>query len=433
MFKRTKTERTEYEKKAQLMVLICWLAYATVYIGKKNYNQCLPLMIEGGACTETMGGVIGACFLACYAAGQFINGWIGEKLHPKKMICGGILLAGFFNIMMGLANTPVLMAVMWGACGLSCSMVWAPIMRAVSSWTTQKIAIDAAASLSVTIPVGTIIGNIVCSIAFKLSGWRAAFISCGLILVVGAIVYYFMFARLKDHMKDEKKEAPAEGENAETAAQPAVNKWAAIFCVGMIFTAFAIVFNGMLKDGLDQWIPTLLKGKFIQNASIVPIITSILPIFNIFGVYICKFFYVRYKMTELGTTALMFAFSTVAMALVALMLVLNASGILAAILVTVLLAFSSASMLGANTMILNYLPLHYGKIGRASALTGMLNCFSYAAASASAVLTGAVLESGNSDWLSAILLFFGAAALGAIVCFFGRKPMDRKVKELDNM
>ncbi len=431
--KRSWKDSTPYERKARFMVLICWLAYATVYIGKKNFNQCLPLMIDDGVCTETMGGTIGACFLACYAAGQFINGWIGEKLHPKHMICGGVFLAGLFNVLMGISSSSLLMAVLWGACGLACSMTWAPIIRAVSTWTTKPIAVNAAASLAISIPVGTIAGNLVCSVAFKVSGWRAAFIACGSILVVGSLIYYLMFSRLKDHMVTPEKTETAESDVPVEALKPSGSKWAAILCVGMLFTAFAIFFNGMLKDGLDQWIPTLLGGKFISNPAVVPVITSILPIFNIFGVYVCKFFFVRCRMSELGASALMFAFSTVAMGLVALMLVFSFTGVWAAVIVTLLLAFSSASMLGANSMILNYLPLHYAKIGRASALTGMLNCFSYAAASGSAVLTGAVLENGGSDWLPPILLFLGAALLGCVVCVIGRSPLNRKLKELDEM
>ena len=426
---------TDYEKKAKFMVLICWLAYATVYVGKKNFNQCQPQMIADGL-SETWCGAIGACFLACYAAGQFINGWIGEKLHPKNMICGGLILAGFFNILMGFTSvsSPLLIAIVWGACGFACSMLWAPILRAVSIWTPASIAADAAASLSLTIPVGTITTYIVCTVAFWLSGWRAAFIACGLILVIGSIVYYFAFGKLKDHMvlPDQLDESTENAEQPVMAKTP-INKTAAVFCFGMLFTAFAIVFNGMLKDGLDQWVPTLLGSNFISNDKIVPIITTILPIFNIFGVYICKFFFLKFHMTELGTTALMFAFSTVAMALVAVMMVIGFKGIAAAIIVTLLLACSSASMLGANTMILNYIPLHYGKIGRASFLTGMLNCFSYAAAAGSSVLTGAVVESNETNWLPVILLFFGAAAAGAVFCFVGRKIMDRKLKELDNL
>ena len=199
---------TDYEKKAKFMVLICWLAYATVYVGKKNFNQCQPQMIADGL-SETWCGAIGACFLACYAAGQFINGWIGEKLHPKNMICGGLILAGFFNILMGFTpvSSPLLIAIVWGACGFACSMLWAPILRAVSIWTPASIAADAAASLSLTIPVGTITTYIVCTVAFWLSGWRAAFIA---VMATWVVVYFFSTVSWRFLIKGgDKKPVPA--------------------------------------------------------------------------------------------------------------------------------------------------------------------------------------------------------------------------------
>lgn len=46
--------------------------------------------------------------------------------------------------------------------------------------------------------------------------------------------------------------------------------------------------------------------------------------------------------------------------------------IVVAVIATLLLAVSSAAMLGANTMLLTFIPLHFSKIGRAATVTGML-------------------------------------------------------------
>ena len=73
--------------------------------------------------------------------------------------------------------------------------------------------------------------------------------------------------------------------------------------------------------------------------------------------------------------------------------------------------------------------LHFGKVGRAAFVTGMLNCFSYAAAAVSGAVTGAISE--TFGWEGVFAGFLGAAALGVIVCFAGRKPLLAKTKELD--
>lgn len=419
-----KKYETEYEKKAFRLVVVCWLAYTTVYVGKKTLSVCLADMIAAGVIDKVLGGTVGTCFLACYAAGQLINGWLGEKVHPKYMICGGLLLAGIMNVLMGLNSVPFLFAIIWALCGISCSMIWAPIIRAVSTWTTDEIAEASAASLSATIPCGTIICYLITAVMLKIS-WRAAFIACGAVLIVGAIVYYAVFGTLTEHMKTaplmKVTKSPEGGGKA---------KGASLLCVGLVFCAFGILFNGMIKDGLDLWIPTALSERFINDSSIVSLICTIMPVFNLVGVYIAKWAFRHFGMTELGTCAWMFGISAGAIAVVLLFLKASIGGIFAAILVTLLLSLSSAAMLGANTMLLTFIPLHYGKIGRASAITGTLNCFSYVAAAVSGVAVGSLSEAFG--WEMVFGVFVVAAALGCIACFIGKAPMKVTLDKLDS-
>ena len=431
-----KKQTTDYEKKAWKLVILCWLAYTTVYIGKKTLNHCLPGMILEGVCTEATGGPIGSCFLACYACGQFVNGWLGEKLHPRNMICIGLFCAGLMNILMSVTSVVPLFMLIWGACGLFCSMLWAPIIRAVSEWTTPEISHASAASLSVTIPVGTIGCTLICAAALRISGWRLAFFCCGLVLCVLAVVYAFCFASIKEHMSDAGRpenavkttnfEKTDEKSVADAPANAGTSK-ITVFCAGLVMAAVGILFNGMIKDGLDQWIPTLLNQRFISNESVASLICTILPIVNIFGAYVAKWMLAK-GMSEMGVCASMFGVSAAALGVVLVFLHFSEGGVLAAILVTLLLSLSSSSMLGANTMLLTFIPLHYGKIGRASAVTGTLNGFSYAAAAVSAMVVGWI-----EGWENVFIVFIAAAVLGVLACFFGKGLLRNKLDELDRL
>jgi OPA family glycerol-3-phosphate transporter-like MFS transporter len=212
-----------------------------------------------------------------------------------------------------------------------------------------------------------------------------------------------------------------------------------VFCAGLVFAAIGILFNGMLKDGLDLWIPTVLWDKFIPSSSVVSLICTILPILNIFGAYAARDVFHRFKIDELTTCAVMFAVSTISLAIVTVFIriipaktaetVIGFGDIALALFVTLLLALSSASMLGANTMLLTFIPLHFGKVGRASTVTGMLNCFSYAAAAVSSIAVGSI--SDNFGWEAVFIVFIGAAAAGAVICFAGHKKLRQKTDELD--
>lgn len=418
-----KKQLTDYEKRAWKMVILFLLAYTTVYIGKKTMSVCLSDMIADGVCDKLTGGTIGTCFLACYAAGQFVNGWLGELIHPRYMVCGGLFAAGLMNWGMSLCSVPVGFMVIWGVCGYACSMLWSPIIRSVSLWTSDEIGQTAGATFSATIPVGTIFCYVLCAAALNFATWRWAFRVCGTVLCVVAVLLYLSLGTLKQHMK-----AP---EKTDKAGDGDKNNSVGVFCIGLVFAASAILFNGMIKDGLDYWIPTVLNDRFISDSSVVSLISTLLPIFNIFGVYFAKYIYSRFRMSELGTCAWMFAVSAVSLGGALCFIYLAEGGLAAGMIVTVLLALSSAAMLGANSMLLTFIPLHFGKIGRASAVTGMLNCFSYAAAAVSGVAIGVVSE--HTSWETVFLIFVGAAVLGGVLCAVGKGRLAVKIRELDSM
>ncbi len=432
-----KKQLTLYEKRSWKLVALCVASYVSIVLGRKNLSVCLSDMVSDGVISQALGGGVGTSFLVFYAIGQLCSGFLGDLVHPRFMICTGLTVAGVMNILMGLNSSPMMFVVIWGVCGLACSMLWAPIIRAVSTWTDDYISHVSGIALAATTPAGTMLSYLICALGLKLSGWRLAFFMCGAVLLVSAAVIFALFCTLKSHMAVKKADSSAK---EEKSSDKDVRKGsaAAIFSVGLVFTACSILFNGMLKDGLDLWIPTVLRERFIPNASAVSLICTVLPVFNVFGAVAAQFISRKFKLDEMCTTGVLFSFSTVSLGIVALLIkfvpasdTLTFGRILAVAAVTVLLALSSTAMLGANTMLLTYIPLHYSKIGRAATLTGMLNCFSYAAASLSGVIVGAV--SASLDWDVVFWFFAGAALFGAVFSFAGHKPMERKIRELDGM
>ena len=428
----------EFEQRARRMVVLCWMSYMILYVGKKTLKLCLPGMTASEVLTEAQGGLISSVFLGSYAVGQLVNGWLGDRLHPRHMMSWGLILAGSMNVLMGaIPSVPFLsgirvplMTAVWALCGFFCSMLWAPLIRAVSTWTTEEIAQSSAASLSATIPIGTLLCQGIAAVTLHFSDWKTVFIVCGSVLVVTGIVLGLLFAGLKDHMRVVKA-APMTEAARDDGEDPVVRTAPLTFllCLGLAAAAGGILFNGMIKDGLDEWIPKMLTDSFSLSESVVAIITMILPLLNIAGVYAAKWAYRHYRLSELGTCALMFLVSTLTLAAVYGILFLGKTGWFPAALVTLLFALSSSAMLGANTMLLTFIPLHFSKVGRASFVTGALDCLSYAAAAVTSLITGWAVDS--LKWSGILVIFTSAAVLGAAVCFAGRKKMAEKYDELN--
>lgn len=422
---------TEVEKKSWLVVLFCILAYTSVYVGRKNLSVCLPAMTEDGVISPALGGTVGTCFLIFYACGQLINGCLGDKLHPKVMICTGLMVAGIMNILMGLNSVGILFCVFWAVCGFACSMLWSPIVRAVSLWTTHEISLAAGVHLTTAIPLGTVVCYMICALCMKGSTWRCAFIVCGIILCAASAVVFLCFTSLKEYAKVPEKTTVNKSEKLP---------FLKVFSIGILFTALAIVFNGILKDGLDLWIPTVLNDRFIPDVSAVSLICSLLPIINISGAYGTRFVYRKFKLDELSCCGVMFALSAVCLVIVTAFISftpaksageeVGAVGIVTAVFITILFAVSSAAMFGANTMLLTFIPLHYGKVGLASSVSGMLDCFSYAAAAVSNIAVGAVSE--GAGWVKVFMLFVGCALVGLLISLAGHGKMKKTTDALDS-
>jgi OPA family glycerol-3-phosphate transporter-like MFS transporter len=83
----------------------------------------------------------------------------------------------------------------------------------------------------------------------------------------------------------------------------------------------------------------------------------------------------------------------------------------------IMLALTTASMLGVNTMFLTFIPLNFSNVGRASSVTGFLDACSYLASAASGVTIGVITESYG--WNTTVITWIAVAFLGALVSFLG--------------
>jgi len=92
------------------------------------------------------------------------------------------------------------------------------------------------------------------------------------------------------------------------------------------------------------------------------------------------------------------------------------SGALLALAVLLIAAVSTLT-LGLNAQLTTFIPLHFGKIGKAATVAGVLNASSYAAAALSDFFAGVL--SKHSGWTVTLFAFLLTAATGAVFCIVG--------------
>lgn len=405
--------------------MLCFTAYSAIYIGRKNFSVCMPGMIEDGIIDKLSGGTIGTAFLAVYACGQLVNGIIGDKINPKHMISAGLAGSAVCNLLMGINTCSALFPVIWGCNGFFCSMLWAPVIRCLSEYIDESQRSSDGAKISVSLPVGSIASYLVCALFLQIGTWRSVFIACGVILALTSAVFFFGLSSLKPYISVKEAEKSERGvftdssDNNEPKGKK-INTVVLLFSCGLSFAIGGILFNGILKDGLDLWIPSYISEFFGVKESLTAVLTAILPIVNLLGVFAAKYINTRFTHNEIGTCAAMFLISAVSF--LPLLAITHSAGhsLGLAVIAALLLSVTTSAMLGANTMLLTFIPFHFAALGHSSSVTGFLNACSYAAASLSGVIFGAV--SSSYGWYVTVGAFTLTALAGLIICLIGIKP-----------
>jgi sugar phosphate permease len=412
------------------LFLLCFFTYSVIYIGRKNFSVCIPGMVELGVIDKVLGGTTGTAFLAVYACGQLINGLLGDRVNPKYMMAGGLMGAAAANIAMGVNRIPALFPVIWGINGYCCSMIWAPLLRSLSENLNYSERQAAGAAISSAIPTGTVISYLVCAVVLSVSDWRVAFISCGAILAVSSVLLYVNLTALSKQKAAQHTPEHAAVPAVETGAEnEAVSGHLAklkhmslpllVISTGLYFSVGGILFNGILKDGLDLWLPSYISEYFHMDDSVAAALSAVLPIVNISGIYFARFLNLRYIRNELGTCAVLFAVSAVSFIPLVLISLSGVRGALSAVAAVLLISITSAAMLGINSMFLTFIPFRFAQLGRSASVTGFLNFSSYAAASLSGVTIG--LISSGFGWTVTVISFAVISVSGAAICAAGMR------------
>ncbi len=421
--------RNQLLKKEKIFFLLCFAAYAVSYIGRYNYSTCMQDMITEGLFDEGHGGYVSTAFLTLYALGQFFNGILADRLDPRKMMAAGLVMSGIANICMSFASSFGLCVVFWGVNGYSCALLWAPIIKCFTTYLDPEQRAKACINIAPSIPLGTLLSYGLSALGLALlPSWRQVFLFCGLVILSYGVIFFLGTLSLGsyyDEISELAKTVP-ETEDGRVKEHPLarVSFPVLLFVTGVVFAVVATLSYGILKDAVAQWIPKYLSNTFGLSASAASTITIVLPIVNLCGAYTANFIYKRFTRNELLTAMVMFLISSAAL------LTLRLAGKSSVVVAILAFSVSSSSMLGVNTMLFSFLPMHFSDIGKAATVTGFLDATSYFASAVLAAVSGAVISAPHGGWNAVILLWLGISLFGAVISLVGTSFWNKGKKKL---
>lgn len=404
-------KKLQSQSMQKLLFWLCWLAYFSTYLGRLNYSAGLTEIIRAEGYDKGATGLIGTAFFCSYGIGQFFSGFMGDKWKPQKMIFAGVLGSGVCNILMGLTAELWQMVVVWCVNGLLQALIWSPIIKLFSNWIPSKNQKKFCININTSVPVGTFAAYSITAFIVWKWHWRNVFFFASVCLFL--ITFFWMRGMKKIETEVEKNGIYEKIEEVgKEKGQENVSLKKLIFVSGMTFLCFGLMFQGILKDGVITWIPTYIREMFHVDSAASIISTTVIPMFNLSGVYLAGVANNKIFRNEIMTSVFFFITSGISFIL------LRVSSGASMVTVLVLFGIATTAMMAVNTMLVSVVPIYFAPYGKSSTASGILNSSAYAGGALSTYAIGVLSE--ILGWNATINIWIGIAAAGTAACIIGK-------------
>lgn len=392
--------KSVFSRQQRRVLTLCVVMYTTAYVCRLNLSAALNSILEVMNLSMAQGGMLQTLFAAIYAAGQFVNGAIVDRVNPARYMLAGLAGSAACNLIMGLCGSYPAMLAVWSLNAAFQSMLWTPVMRLLALYFREDHLRERAnETIALTLIVGHFIAWAISGFVSAAAGWRFSFI------VPAAVAACTIAAMCKTCIT--LNPLSLQSASGTRSREPIVHVLAA---TGFFLVILTCMLYGFIRDSVITWTPTLLAHISGGHALSSAAFTLILPVINIAGVLL-GFCLRRRGARPHGVVAMMMLAAIASSAAL-----LGVSGML---LTAVLLGTICAAMYGANTMLTGLIPLEYDRVGRTSLTAGMVDSFIYVGSALAGVLAGGVYETCGADTL--FLLWIAAGALSALLMYLSSR------------
>lgn len=396
-------------RKISLLIGLCTLAYLTSYVTRVDLSAALVEVIGSGLAAKTTAAMALTVCSVTYGAGQIISGWLCDRYKPQNLILAGFFVTACTNLGVGIMPDDGWLVPLWAVNGFAQAMMWPPMVRILSSRLEEEDYRRACVRVSWGSSVGTIFVYLAAPAVIRLLNVRWVFILCAGAACVMLLGWKLSFGRnfgaLEAAGRREEKQAPA--------AQPMGRS--AVALMGAVFVG--IVFQGFLRDGVTNWMPSYVSEVFHLDSAASILSGVLLPVFAIVCLGVSSAVQKRFLQNELTCAAAFFALACAAAAVLAACSGKNM------VLSLLCLALLVGCMHGVNFMLVGMAPRQFERFGRVGLVSGVLNAGTYVGSAFSAY--GTALFTQDYGWQATAALWAAAALAGVLLAVLAHKKWNK--------
>ena len=391
-------------QKAWRIGSFCIATYLASYVTRNILSVSTPEMIKEAFFTKEYTGLLSSICFIFYAAGQLINGFIGDRVHPKYMIIMGLGISSVSTFVIPIFDNRILHFTAFALIGFGLSMLRGPLMKVISENTAATHARMICTLFSMAGFAGPLIASIL-SIFFK---WRAVFTATGVISVIITVLAVAPITTLE--------------KRGEIKFVPKYDKGIAgilnVFKLeDFIFYMLISSIGEIAGSSITFWIPTYTTEHLGFSNDAASTIYSVVSFSTLFTPFITLLIYEKLIRNGIKLALVMYVISAVFFIAVRFIAapVLNVS-----MLIIAKMAAAAASSIVWSA----YIP-GLARSGKVSSANGVIDAAGYAMASLANVLFSTFV--GRLGWGGIVNMWYIIMLIGAAVSFI-KLIMKKKQK-----
>ena len=299
--------KSKLSRRTQKIAYFLALVYFTSYCMRVNLavmlvKICSEMQVEKSALAIVITGLTIA-----YGVGQVVSGFLGDRIKPQHIIPAGLALAVACNTGIFFTSTIPAMTVIWSVNGFAHALLWPPIVRLMSMHLSAEDYSFAAVRVNQGSSIATIALYLFCPILLGFMQWRTIMLLCAAWGAIMIVLWFALFPHIfkKVDISEEKAEI-----SVPTSSQKALPIPLYIFgSLALIMPG--IMLQGMLRDGVTNWMPSFLLETFGLNEENSIVSTVILAIFTMISYSAFAALQKRFFKNEVTCAATIFGGSAV--------------------------------------------------------------------------------------------------------------------------
>lgn len=385
-------------RKAFTIGIVCIATYLANYYLRNILSVLTPQLLETGKFTVEHIGVLSSTYMIFYAAGQLVNGFLGDIFSPKRMVVLGIWIAGLSFILFPFIDSSIIQILSFAIFGFGLSMVRGPLMKIISENTTPYHA----RNICVFFSFASFAGPLVATLFAMKGNWKFAFIAASIVGMTCALAAYVVLSVLEKKKQLYYKTSKGQG----------ISSILSVFKIEKFpFYMIVACLVEISVASISFWIPTFLIENLSFEKNTANILFTMVSLVRSLMPFVALAIFRAINKRDIAMMRVTFSISSIMF--VGLILASN-RWISLGFLVLALMSISCCSALLWSI----YIP-GLGKTGKVSSVNGVLDCSGYIAAAITNIIFANVMSSVG--WNAVIAMWACIGVIGVIATLFVKK------------